>query len=93
MSNKMKSKSIHEQEILYRLSAGLSKKEIQRVLAGALNSLDQAGIDRLLQGLGSDTGAALRRILADDNPKQPPVPGKAKVKEDWNRHGRTGARV
>ena len=57
------------------------------MLAGAINSLDQAGVDRLLQGVGSDTGAALRRILNADNAKQAPVPGKAKVKEEWDWRG------
>jgi hypothetical protein len=81
----MKNRPVAEKEILKRLSAGLSQEEIQRVLAGALNSLDQAGVDRLLQGVGPETGAALRRILDADNPKQPPLPGKAKVKEEWER--------
>ena len=81
----MKNRPGAETEILKRLSAGLSQEEIQRVLAGALNSLDQAGVDRLLQGVGRETGAALRRILDVDNPKQPPLPGKAKVKEEWER--------
>ena len=85
MISKTKFKPGSEPEILKRLSAGLSKKEIQRVLAGALSSLDRAGVDRLLQGVGSDTGAVLRRILEADNAKQPPVPGKAKVKEEWDR--------
>src|SRR5437899_1368107 len=54
MISKTKSKPGSEPEILKRLSAGLSKKEIQRVLAGALSSLDRAGVDRLLQGVGPE---------------------------------------
>jgi hypothetical protein len=79
----MKSRSENEADILQRLSDGLSKEEIQRVLAGALNSLDQAGVDRLLRRLGSETETALRRILDADNSKQPAVPGRAKIKEAW----------
>lgn len=82
---KMKSHVLNEKEILKRLSAGLSEEEIQRVLAGALRSLDQAGVDRLLQGVGSETSAALRRILDADYSEHLPTPGKAKVKEEWER--------
>jgi hypothetical protein len=48
-----------------------------------LNSLDQAGVDRLLQQVGSETGTALRRVLDADNSKHSPVPGRAKIKEEW----------
>jgi hypothetical protein len=79
----MKSRPVNEAEILKRLSAGLSKEEIRRILAGALNSLDQPGVDRLLQRVGSETGTALRRVLDADNSKRPIVPGRAKIKEEW----------
>ena len=65
----MKRRPVNEGDILKRLSAGLSEEEIRRVLAGALNSLDQAGVDRLLRRLGSETGTALRRVLDADNSK------------------------
>ena len=79
----MKRRPVNEGDILKRLSAGLSEEEIRRVLAGALNSLDQAGVDRLLRRLGSETGTALRRVLVADNSKHSPVPGRAKIKEEW----------
>jgi hypothetical protein len=81
--NMMKRRPVNEGDILKRLSAGLSEEEIRRVLAGALNSLDQAGVDRLLRRLGSETGTALRRVLDADNSKHSPVPGRAKIKEEW----------
>lgn len=77
--------ALNEKEILKRLSAGLSGPEIQRVLAGALGALDQAGVERLLKQVGSETGAALREVLETHNAKRSPVPGKAKVKEEWER--------
>jgi hypothetical protein len=79
----IKSRPVSEGDVLKRLSAGLSEEEIRRVLAGALNSLDQAGVDRLLQRVGSETGTALRRVLDADNSKRPLVPGRAKIKEEW----------
>jgi hypothetical protein len=79
----MKSRSVSEGVILKRLSAGLSAEEIRRVLAGALNLLDQTGVDSLLERLGSETGTALRRVLGADNSKIPPVPSRAKIKEEW----------
>lgn len=81
----MKSRSVNKGDILKRLSAGLSAEEIRRVLAGALNSLDQTGVDSLLERLGSETGTALRRVLDADNAKHPPVPSRAKIKEEWER--------
>src|SRR5437763_7969965 len=72
-----------EEDILNRLSAGLSREEIQRVVAGALKSLDQAGVDRLFKRMGPETGAALRRALDAGHSKQPPAPGRAKLKEEW----------
>jgi hypothetical protein len=79
----MKSRPVSEGDVLKRLSAGLSEEEIRRVLAGALNSLNQAGVDRLLQRVGSETGMALRRVLDADNSKRPLVAGRAKIKEEW----------
>src|SRR6266576_580425 len=81
----MKSLPKNEGDILNRLSAGLSEQEIRRVLAGALNSLDHAGVDRLLKRVGHETATALRRVLHADSSKRPPVPGKAKVKEEWEK--------
>jgi hypothetical protein len=81
---KMKSRVGNEEEDIFnRLSAGLSRGEIQRVLAGALKSLDHAGVDRLLKRVGAETGAALRRALGAGNSKQRPAPGRAKIKEEW----------
>ena len=85
MIKSTKTRVVNEQEILKRLSTGLSEEEIQRVLAGALTSLDESGVDRLLKQVGPETSAALRRVLDADNSKRPPVPGKAKVKEEWER--------
>ena len=81
----MKSRAENEGDILNRLSAGLSEQEIRRVLAGALNSLDHAGVDRLLKRVGHETATALRGVLHADSSKRPPVPGKAKVKEEWEK--------
>ncbi len=81
----MKSRPENEEDILNRLSAGLSEQEIRRVLAGALNSLDHSGVDRLLKQVGHETATALRRVLHADSSKRPPVPGKAKVKEEWEK--------
>ncbi len=80
---KMKSRPVNEGGILKRLSAGLSQEEIRQVLAGALKSLGPAGVDRLLKRVGSETGAALRRALGAGDSKQPPAPGRAKIKEEW----------
>ena len=85
MIKRTKTCALNEGEILKRLSTGLSEKEIQRVLAGALTSLDQAGVDRLLRQVGPETGATLHRLLKPDDSKHPPVPGTAKVKEEWDR--------
>jgi hypothetical protein len=82
---KMKRRAANEKEILRRLSAGLSKQEIQHVLAGALSSLDPAGVMRLLQQVGPETGVALRSVLDAGDSKGPPVAGIAKIKEDWDR--------
>ncbi len=79
----MKSRPVNEGDILKRLSAGLSEEEIRHILAGALHSLDQADVDRLLQRVGSQTGAALRRVLDAGNSRRPIVPGRAKIKEEW----------
>jgi hypothetical protein len=79
----MKSRPVNEGDILKRLSAGLSEEEIRHILAGALHSLDQADVDRLLQRVGSETGAALRRVLDAGNSRGPIVPGRAKIKEEW----------
>ena len=79
----MKSRPVNEGDILKRLSAGFSEEEIRRILAGALRSLDEADVDRLLQRVGSETGAALRRVLDAGNSRRPIVPGRAKINEEW----------
>ena len=79
-----------EEHILDRLSAGLSQEEIQRVVAGALKSLDQAGVDRLFKRVGPETGAALRRALDAGHSKERPTPGRAKLRKNGSRHGRSG---
>lgn len=81
----MKGRAANEKELLKRLSAGLSKEEIQHVLAGALSALDPAGVKRLVRQVGPETGTALRGVLDADNFKGPPVPGIAKIKEEWDR--------
>ena len=78
-----KRRRVSEEDILKRLSAGLSSEELRRVLAGALNSLDQTGVDSLLKRLGSETGTALRRVLDADKSKHPLIAGRAKIKEEW----------
>jgi len=80
----MKGRAASERDILKRLSAGLSKEEIHHVLAEALSSLDPAGVKRLLQQVGPETSAALRGVLDADDSKRPPVPGIAKIKEEWD---------
>jgi hypothetical protein len=81
----MKSRPENEGDMLNRLSAGLSEQEIRCVLAGALSDLDHAGVDRLLKRVGHETASALRGVLHADSSKRPPVPGKAKVKEEWEK--------
>jgi hypothetical protein len=88
---KMKSRVGNEEEdILNRLSAGLSRGEIQRVLAGALKSLDHAGVDRLLKRVGAETGAALRRALGAGNSKQRPALAGPRSRKNGSRHGTGG---
>lgn len=84
-TKEMKSRPKNEADILNRLSAGLSEQEIRRVLAGALKSMDHAGVDRLVKRVGHETAAALRRVLYADRSKRPPVPGRAKIKEEWEK--------
>ena len=81
----MKSRPENEWDMLNRLSAGLSEQEIRCVLAGALSDLDHAGVERLLKRVGHETASALRGVLHADSSKGPPVPGKAKVKEEWEK--------
>jgi len=81
----MKSHPENEGDMLNRLSAGLSEQEIRCVLAGALSDLDHAEVDRLLKRVGHETTSALRGVLHADSSKRPPVPGKAKVKEEWEK--------
>jgi hypothetical protein len=83
-TKEMGSRHESEADILNRLSAGLSQQEIRRVLAGALDSLDYAGVNRLLKRVGHETAAALRSVLHADSSKRPPLPGKAKIKEEWD---------
>ncbi|MFH1723326.1 MAG: hypothetical protein ABII00_01770 [Elusimicrobiota bacterium] len=78
-------KSKTAKELLKSLSAGLSEKEIERVLAGALSTLGAKGIERLAGRLGPDTGAALRRTLRARGKKRPPVPGPSKILQEWER--------
>lgn len=80
-----KSDSRKENEILDRLSAGLSEAEIQRVLSGALSTLGSEGIGRLAANLGPDTGAALRRAMQISSKSPSPIPGPAKILQEWNR--------
>lgn len=74
-----------QRRILDSLSAGLSEQEIQRVLAAALSLLGRAGIDRLAGTLGPDTGTALRRALSPEPRAAAPLPGRAKVLQEWKR--------
>jgi hypothetical protein len=85
MKKKTRGRGENDAELLGRLSAGLSEGEIQRVLAGALKSLDHAGIDRLLKEVNSQTAATLRRVLHAKGAKHPVIPGKAKVQQEWDR--------
>jgi hypothetical protein len=41
-------------------------------------------VARLLRRVGPETSKALRRALDADNAKKPPVPGRAKIKEEWD---------
>jgi hypothetical protein len=85
MKKKTRGRGENDAELLGRLSAGLSEGEIQRVLAGALKSLDHAGIDRLLKEVNSQTAATLRRVLHAKGAKHPVIPGTAKVQQEWDR--------
>ena len=80
-----KPKVVEEKNLLHRLSAGLSEKEIQRVLAKALAGLGPTGLERLVKKLGLETGAALRRTLKAPGGKHRLEPSFAKVREEWKR--------
>ncbi|MBI4423507.1 MAG: hypothetical protein HY554_07265 [Elusimicrobia bacterium] len=74
-----------DKKLLDRLSAGLSEREIERVLAGALSTLGRDGVARLASKLRPDTGAALRRALQSGPEGARPLPGPAKVLQEWKR--------
>lgn len=77
-----------ERALFELLSRGLSEKEIQRVLAGAVLVLDERGREQLFARLGAETGATLRKLLASrarGHMKAPPSPGSAKIREQWDK--------
>jgi len=80
-----------ERDLLARLSGSLSDEEMRRVLACGLLALQGKGaIEDLAERLGGDTGATLRAALAaagggTRGPPRPPVPGSAKVLQEWER--------
>jgi hypothetical protein len=79
----MKSRGRTEKNILRRLSAGLTQEELYHVLSQALSTLGHKGVERLAGKLGPDTGETLRRALRSSGKK--PVPGKAKLLQEWDR--------
>ncbi len=77
-----------ERDFVKRLSECLSEGEIDRVTAGALRALDKAGLDRLVAGLGQETGETLRRLLTSsesDQQQSVSLAGAAKVQQEWKR--------
>jgi len=82
-------KRAREQEeaaLLETLGKCLSAKEIERVLAGALLSLDESGRRRLVERLGEETEVVLRHAmkLVGGNPgRRETAASKAKVLQEW----------
>ncbi|MCG8554291.1 MAG: hypothetical protein MJD61_03240 [Proteobacteria bacterium] len=74
-----------EEQLHEALSSALSREERERVLACALFALDEAGLERLTKGLGSETGPAVRAVLQSSVGTSPERgPSKARVKQDWD---------
>ena len=74
--------------LLELLRNSLAEEEIRHVLAGALLSLDEAGLERLVKRLEKETGETLRHVMASykkGTPKPKPAPGRAKIRQEWDR--------
>lgn len=69
-------------ELLRKLSAGLSREELEEVLSGALSALDEAALRGLQKRLDPDTAAALERSLKASDADSVKA-GRAKIMQEW----------
>ncbi len=69
-------------ELLRKLSAGLSREELEEVLSGALSSLDEAALKGLQKRLDPDTAASLERSLKASDADSVKA-GRAKIMQEW----------
>ena len=74
--------SLRTRELLRKLSAGLSKEEMEEVLSGALSALDEAGLKDLQKRLDPDTAASLERSLKASDADSVKA-GRAKIMQEW----------
>ena len=74
--------SLRRRELLRKLSAGLSKEEMDEVLSGALSALDEAGLKGLQKRLDPDTAASLERSLKAPDADSVKA-GRAKTMQEW----------
>jgi hypothetical protein len=74
-------------DLIERLSANLSRKEIQNIFGRSLLSLDPAGIERLAAGLDAETAATLRRVVKSPRKSaksKTARPTTGKTRQEWD---------
>ncbi len=73
------------QALLPLLDVSLSDTERRQVLAGALLSLDEEGLETLFSLLAEDTSATLRRILSQLDGDHPAIPHPSvdRLEQEW----------
>ena len=69
-------------KLFRKLSAGLSREEMDEVLSTALSALDEAGLKALQKRLGPDTAASLERSLKAPDADSVKA-GRAKTMQEW----------
>jgi len=74
-----------EERLMEKLSAGLSEKEIRRVLTGSLTVLGRSKLDLLFAKLGPETGRSLRRILHSSRQNRELRRSPDKIRQEWTR--------
>lgn len=76
-------------ELTAALEAVLSTEEVRLATAAAFLALDEAGRQRLLEQLPTETAEALRPVLngvfGSEPGRLPPPAGRAKIRQDWQR--------
>ena len=74
-----------EEQLDEAVSSALSREERKRVLVCALLALDEAGLERLIKRLGSETGPTVRAVFQSSTGTSPERgPSQARVKQDWD---------